>query len=214
MGYSLVIFDLDGTILDTLDDLMISLNFSLRRASLPERSRDEVRHFVGNGILKLIERSVQADTSPEQINSIYEDFTSHYKLHCADHTRPYKGIPEVLAALNAMEKKTAVISNKADYAVQDLCRHYFKEQFDWVTGEKPGVRKKPMPDAVHTTLEQLNISPRDAIYIGDSEVDIQTAKNADIDCILVSWGFRDTDYLYRCGAKRVIDHPQQILQIV
>ncbi|MCC8104203.1 MAG: HAD-IA family hydrolase [Clostridiales bacterium] len=214
MGYHLAIFDLDGTILDTLDDLKTSLNFALRQSSLPERSREEVRHFVGNGIRKLIERSVQPNTSPEQTDQVFEDFSRHYKLHCADQTRAYRGIPEMLAALKNTGLKTAVISNKADYAVQDLCRHYFAGQFDWVTGEKPGIRKKPMPDSVYMVLEQLKTDRKDAIYIGDSEVDIQTAGNVGIDSILVSWGFREKDFLYQCGAERVIDDPQELFSII
>lgn len=214
MGYRFVIFDLDGTILDTLDDLTASVNFALRQAALPERSKEEVRRFVGNGIRKLIERSVQPDTPGEQAERVYEYFTEHYKIHCSDQTRPYEGIPEVLSALKDMGRKTAVISNKADYAVQDLCRLYFDGLFDSITGEKSGIRKKPMPDSVYMVLEQLNADPCDAVYIGDSEVDIQTAGNAGIDCILVSWGFRDAEYLYRCGAKRVIHHPQELLQMI
>ncbi|MCD7814405.1 MAG: HAD family hydrolase [Lachnospiraceae bacterium] len=214
MGYRLAIFDLDGTILDTLDDLKNSLNFALSQSALPERSREDVRRFVGNGIRKLIERSVQPNTSSEQINQVFEDFTRHYKLHCADQTRAYEGIPEMLTALKSRGIKTAVLSNKADYAVQDLCRHYFAGQFDWVAGEKTGIRKKPMPDSVYMVLEQLKTERKDAIYIGDSEVDIQTARNANIDSILVSWGFRDKDLLYQCGAEHVIDHPQELLRMI
>ncbi|MCC8137598.1 MAG: HAD family hydrolase [Clostridiales bacterium] len=214
MSCRLAIFDLDGTILDTLDDLTTSLNFALRRSALPEHSREDVRRFVGNGIRKLIERSVPPDTLPAQIDTVFEDFTRHYQIHCADQTRPYDGIPEVLTVLKKAGRKTAVISNKADYAVQDLCRHYFDGLFDYVAGEKTGIRKKPMPDSVYTVLDILKTDPRDAIYIGDSEVDIQTAKNAGIDSVLVSWGFRDADYLYQCGAARVIGRPEELLRIL
>ncbi|MCD7954330.1 MAG: HAD family hydrolase [Lachnospiraceae bacterium] len=214
MSYRLVIFDMDGTILNTLDDLADSLNFALRKSALPERSRDEVRSFVGNGIRKLIERSVPEETSPETQEQVFADFTEHYRKHCMDKTRPYDGITDLLRALKERNIKTAVISNKADYAVQKLSEHFFEGVFDSVAGEKPGVRKKPAPDSVNVVLEQLKIDRTDAVYIGDSDVDIQTAANAGVDCILVSWGFRDKDFLYQHGAKTVVSVPEEIARVV
>ncbi|MCD7866982.1 MAG: HAD-IA family hydrolase [Clostridiales bacterium] len=210
MGYKLAIFDLDGTILDTLDDLADSLNCALRCSALPERTRDEVRRFVGNGIRKLIERAVPPDTAPDVVEKVFADFTEHYRLHCSDKTKPYAGIPETLSALRKAGIRTAVVSNKADYAVQILCEQYFHGMFDIAVGEKAGVRKKPMPDSVNTVLEQLQIRRTDAIYIGDSEVDIQTAKNADMDCLLVSWGFRGEEFLHRNGARKILHTPAEI----
>ncbi|MCD8155606.1 MAG: HAD-IA family hydrolase [Clostridiales bacterium] len=210
MGYKLAIFDLDGTILDTLDDLADSLNCALQCSALPERTRDEVRRFVGNGIRKLIERAVPPDTAPDVVEKVFADFTEHYRLHCSDKTKSYDGIPETLSALRKAGIKTAVVSNKADYAVQILCEQYFHGMFDIAVGEKTGVRKKPMPDSVSTVLEQLQIRRADAIYIGDSEVDIQTAKNADMDCLLVSWGFRGEEFLHQNGARKILHTPAEI----
>ncbi|MCD8105337.1 MAG: HAD family hydrolase [Lachnospiraceae bacterium] len=214
MRYRLAIFDMDGTILNTLDDLAESLNFALRKSALPERSPCEVRSFVGNGIRKLIERSVPEDTSREMQEQVFDDFTERYREHCIDKTRPYDGIPDLLRTLRERGIKTAVISNKADYAVQKLSEHFFAGLFDSVAGEKAGVRKKPAPDSVNAVLEQLKIDRAGAVYIGDSDVDIQTAANAGVDCILVSWGFRDEDFLYQHGAKTVISVPEEIARIV
>ncbi|MCD7883426.1 MAG: HAD family hydrolase [Lachnospiraceae bacterium] len=214
MSYRLAIFDMDGTILNTLDDLADGLNFALRKSALPERSIDEVRRFVGNGIRKLIERGVPEGTSCEMQEQVFEDFTKHYQTHCMDKTRPYDGITDLLCALRERNIKTAVISNKADYAVQKLSEHFFEGLFDSIAGEKPGVRKKPAPDAVNLVLEQLAINRADAVYIGDSDVDIQTAANAGVDCTLVSWGFRDEAFLYQHGAKMVVSAPEEIARIV
>lgn len=198
--YQLIIFDLDGTILDTLEDLMISLNDALQKNGFPKRSLSEVRRFVGNGIGMLIRRAVPKGTAPEAIGSVHSDFTAHYKVHCADHTRPYPGIPELMQALKEADRRIAVVSNKADYAVQDLCRQYFPGLIDIAAGEKEGVRKKPEPDSVLSVIRQAGVPKEQAVYIGDSEVDIQTARNAGIDAIIVEWGFRDKPFLSEQGA--------------
>ena len=210
MRYELVIFDLDGTILDTLEDLYLSVNHALRENAYPERTLDEVRRFVGNGIRKLIERAVPDGCEPEQIDAVHASFTAYYTEHCADHTAPYKGIEELLKDLRSAGMRTAVVSNKADYAVQSLCKEYFPGLFDAVAGEREGVRRKPAPDAVEAVLETLGIAREQAIYIGDSDVDIATAENAGIPCISVDWGFRDTAFLIDHGAKLILSAPAEV----
>lgn len=212
MRYKLVIFDLDGTILNTLDDLTNSLNYALLKSNLPKRKQDEVRSFLGDGIKKLVERGVPKCTSQETINTVLNDFIVHYKDHNSDYTKPYDGIINLLNILKEKGVLTAVVSNKADYAVQILCNNYFRNSFDVIVGEKPEVRKKPAPDAVLNVLDQLNISRQNAIYIGDSEVDILTAANAGMDCICVDWGFRTRDQLIKAGAKKIVSEPEYILK--
>lgn len=214
MNYKLLIFDLDGTILDTLEDLYLSMNYALKQNGFPERTIDEIRQFVGNGIRKLNERAVPAGTSEMQLNQVHQDFTVHYEKHCADHTKPYAGIPEVLQKLREMGIKTAVVSNKADYAVQILCNDYFPLLFDAVAGEKEGIRRKPAPDAVQAVLNTLQISKEQALYIGDSDVDIETARNAGIPCISVEWGFRDRAFLIQHGAEKIISKPEELLSLI
>lgn len=214
MRYKLAVFDLDGTILDTLDDLTDSLNFALIKSGYPVRTRGEVRNFVGNGIRKLIERGVPKGTSEDAIINVYTEFSRYYKLHCADKTKPYDGITELLKQLRGAGCMTAVVSNKADYAVRELCKCYFDGMFDCVVGEREGIRRKPSPDSVNEVLSDLNISAGDAVYIGDSEVDILTAENAGIDCISVSWGFKDVDFLGRSGAKTIVSNADEIADII
>ena len=200
----LVIFDLDGTILDTLEDLKESLNFALGRMGYPRRTLEETRRFVGNGIRKLIQRAVPVGTPEADIQRTYDLFLAHYRVHCADHTAPYPGVPAFLEQLKAREYRLAVVSNKADSAVQILCGQYFPQTFDCAFGERPGVRKKPAPDAVLEVLAQLAVPKEQALYIGDSEVDIETARNAELDCVLVDWGFRDRETLARKGAEHIV----------
>jgi phosphoglycolate phosphatase len=213
MRYELVIFDLDGTILDTLADLTDSLNAALEKNGYPRRSLQEVRSFVGNGIRRLIERSVPQNASEERIAEVHQDFTQHYRQHCADKTQPYRGIPELLQKLRAEGCKLAVISNKADYAVQKLCETYFKGSFDIVSGERAGIPKKPAPDAVNDVLRRLKTDRERAVYVGDSDVDIETAKNAGIDYIIVDWGFRDAVFLREHGADVIVSTPDKILEL-
>lgn len=214
MKYRLAIFDLDGTILYTLEDLKISLNHALSKNGLPERTLDETRRFVGNGIRKLIERAVPENSDPGLVDKVFDDFNLHYKEHCTDHTRPYEGIPELLSALRESGVKTAVLSNKADYGVQELCARYFPGMFDFAAGEKAGVRKKPAPDGVFAILEKLGVSAADTVYIGDSEVDIETAENAGMDSIIVDWGFRERELLISRGAKVIASAPKEVLRLI
>lgn len=214
MNYDTVIFDLDGTILDTLEDLKDSLNFALGQSGFAERSLDEVRSFVGNGIRKLIERSVPKGAQAKEIDKVHSDFTARYALHCAEKTKPYDGVTELLASLREKGFKTAVVSNKADYAVKSLCETYFKDLFDCAVGESEGVRRKPAPDSVNAVLEKLGAKRERTVYIGDSDVDIKTAQNAGIDSITVEWGFRDRGFLIKNGAKILVKEPREILDII
>ena len=205
------VFDMDGTILNTLEDLMDSTNFALKNNGLKERSLEEIRFFVGNGIQKLIERAVPQGTSKEVFEKVFADFKSHYKIHCADKTSYYDGIPSVIQTLRKMGVKTDVVSNKADFAVQELVEVYFKGLFDVALGEKTGVSKKPSPDMVNATLSVLGVEKESAFYIGDSDVDFETAKNSSLDFIGVSWGFRGRKFLENLGAKNIIDSPEELL---
>lgn len=210
MNYKLAIFDMDGTILDTLEDLKDSLNYALAEAGCPARTLDEVRRFVGNGMQKLIERAAPANRTAEEKENILESFKVHYKIHCADKTQPYDGIIELLENLQRSGCRTAVVSNKGDFAVQELNQQYFAGLMDCAIGEKEGVRKKPAPDSVNEFLKKLQIERENAVYIGDSEVDIETAENAGMDCIIVSWGFREREFLAKRGAKTIVDSAQEL----
>ncbi|MBE6877048.1 MAG: HAD family hydrolase [Ruminococcus sp.] len=214
MHCKMIIFDLDGTILDTLEDLFLSTNYALRETGFPERSKEEVRQFVGNGIRKLIERAVPEHTTELQINQVHEKFTEYYARHCADNTKPYPGIPETIRKIRNAGIQTAVVSNKADYAVQTLCADYFPGLFDAVAGEREGIRRKPAPDAVLAVLNALQISAEQALYIGDSDVDIATAENAGMPCISVEWGFRDRAFLLQHGAQKLISAPEELLNLL
>lgn len=204
MKHSLAIFDLDGTILYTLVDLKNSMNFTLKKFGFPERTLDEVRRFVGNGIKNLIIRAAPKGTDEKTIDEMFEVFNEHYAVHCNDNTKSYDGIDELLKKLKEQKVKTAVVSNKADYAVQTLVKKYFDGLFDYAVGEKQGVRKKPCPDSVNEVLRVLDTPKESTVYIGDSEVDVATAKNAQMDCIAVDWGFRDRDVLINSGATLIV----------
>ena len=212
MKYEAVIFDLDGTLLNTLDDLADSLNYTLKKNGLPERTRDEVRLFVGNGIRKLMERGVPAGTEVDVIDKVHSDFTEHYKIHCNDKTRPYDSVLDILAKLKNAGVKLAVLSNKADYAVQDLCVRYFEGLIDVAAGEIIGIPKKPSPEGVYNTLEKLGVTAEKCVYIGDSDVDVLTAKNSNMDCIAVDWGFRDRDVLVNAGAEIIVSSPEKLFE--
>lgn len=214
MRYKLAVFDMDGTILNTLEDLADSTNYALKANGFPERTIDEVRRFVGNGIRLLIERAVPTDTDKELTDKVFDTFKEYYKTHCAVKTRPYDGIKDVLSELRKAGCLTAVVSNKADFAVQDLCKDYFDNLFDFAIGEREGIKKKPAPDSVFEVLSKLNVEKADAVYIGDSDVDFATSVNAGMDVIMVGWGFRDAEFLREKGVKRIIKQPSEILDII
>ena len=214
MKYELAVFDMDGTILDTLEDLKNSLNFALRENGFPERTTDEVRRFVGNGVRKLIDRAAPENTDKETKDKIFDTFNGHYKVHCTDNTRPYKGIKESVKTLRDKGIKTAVVSNKEHYGVILLCEKYFPGLFDMAAGSTDAVRKKPAPDTVLSVMEKLGVSPEKTVYIGDSDVDIETAKNAGTDCISVSWGFRTEEFLKEHGATVITDEPGKLAGLI
>lgn len=211
MKYRLVIFDLDGTLLNTLEDLTDSVNYVLWKHGFKERTLEEVRGFIGNGIHKLIERSVPEGTAPFLTEECYKDFVPHYKVHCAEKTRPYDGIPELLQRLKEAGVKIAVVSNKADYAVKELCAKYFPGIFDEAVGERVGIHRKPSPDSVNEVIRLLGVTKEEAVYIGDSDVDVQTAENAGIDGIFVAWGFKGERFLREIGAGCIVTKPEEII---
>lgn len=209
--YKTVIFDLDGTLLNTLDDLTDAVNAALRAFGLPLRTKTEVCAFVGNGIVKLIERAIGYEH--ERFAEILEAFKRYYKAHCADKTQPYEGVLALLKALREKGVKTAVVSNKADFAVKLLAEEYFGSLIPVALGENEaaGIRKKPAPDEVFAAMQTLGAEKPTTVYIGDSEVDIQTAKNAGVDCISVTWGFRNEKFLKDNGAASLVNRPSEIL---
>lgn len=214
-SYSTYIFDLDGTLLDTLDDLAASVNFALRTHGMPEHSLDDVCQFVGNGVRKLMERAVPDGADNPLFDETFATFRQYYMAHSLDTTRPYEGIPETLAALKARGCHLAVVSNKMMAATQELCHHFFPDTIEVAIGEDEaaGIRRKPAPDTVFAALKALGVGKEDAAYVGDSDVDIQTARNAGIPCISVLWGFRDRDFLISHGAQTFITHPAELLTI-
>lgn len=210
----MVIFDLDGTLLDTLDDLCNSVNYSLRTNNFPERSLAEVRTFVGNGIRLLIERSVPEGTSKELIDKTFECFKTYYAVHCNDETKTYPGVMNMLKELKKNGYKIAVLSNKAQYAVTKLCDIYFNNLLDDAVGARENVAKKPSPDALYICAENNNINLNNVIYVGDSDVDVATANNAGVRGIAVTWGFRSRELLIKCGAENLADNTDELLQIL
>ena len=214
MPYKTAVFDLDGTLLDTLEDLYLATNAALERHSLPRRSRDEVRLFVGNGVEMLIRRAVPAGTDEETILAVLADFKTTYAAICEDHTKPYDGILDMLTALRERGIRVAVVSNKFDAATKKLCEKYFGNLVEVAIGERAGVRKKPAPDTVHEALKELEVTAEGAVYIGDSDVDIRTAENCGMECISVTWGLRDEDFLIENGAKALVDTPEKLLGVI
>ena len=208
------IFDLDGTLLDTLQDLAAAVNFALRKNGMEEHSIDDIRCFVGNGVRKLIERAVPDGSKNPRIDEVFADFRSYYMQHSLDATKPYDGITEILQELKQRGCKMAVVSNKMMAATQELVAHFFPE-IEVAIGENEaeGIRKKPAPDMVFEALNRLGAEAESAVYIGDSDVDIQTAKNAGVPCISVLWGFRNREFLLEHGAQHFIEKPSEIIGV-
>jgi phosphoglycolate phosphatase len=199
------VFDLDGTILDTLEDLYLSSVRALEKNGLPPRRREEIRAFVGNGIANLISRCVPEGTPAELEHAVFEDFVADYAIHCNDHTRPYDGVTGMLKTLAEKGVKLSVVSNKGDFAVQDLVKLHFPGMFDVVLGQQDGIARKPAPDMVYRALELMDETVEDAVYLGDSEVDVTTSDNASIRLILVTWGFRSPEQLREAGGTNLVD---------
>ena len=210
--YDTYIFDLDGTLLSTLGDLAASCNYALRTNGMPARTVDEVRRFVGNGVKKLMERAIPGGLQNPKFDKTYADFRSHYMEHNLDTTKPYDGIMPLLEELRLRGKKVAVVSNKFYAATQELCRHFFGDLVPVAIGEREDIRKKPAPDTVVEAMRQLGVTADGAVYIGDSDVDIETARNSGMPCISVLWGFRDREFLLEHGATTLVEKPEQILQ--
>lgn len=208
--YNAVIFDLDGTLLDTLEDLADAVNYALRSMQMPERSIEEIRAFVGNGVRRLLELAVPEGFANPRFDETFERFKEYYGMHCNDKTKPYEGILPLLQELKEEGFSLAIVSNKLDSAVKELSRIYFDNLVEVAIGEREGVQRKPAPDTVFAALEELSVSGECAIYVGDSDVDIMTAKNAGLPCISVLWGFRDRVFLEEQGACMFAEMPEGI----
>jgi phosphoglycolate phosphatase len=213
-NYDTIVFDLDGTLIDTLEDLKDSVNYAMNVYGFPERSLEEIRTFVGNGVGKLIERAI-----PDGIeNPLYKEclkvFQDHYSKNMQNKTAPYNGIKELLAELKDRGFKMAVVSNKFDSAVKELVKEFFGDYIKVAIGESENVSRKPAPDTVIKALAELGSAPDKAVYVGDSEVDVMTAKNSKLTCIGVTWGFRTREVLEKEGAQYIIDEPHQLLSIL
>lgn len=211
-----VVFDLDGTLLDTLEDLKNSVNYALEQFGYPTHTLEDVRRFVGNGITRLMELSLPSGQDNPDFDAVLECFKKHYGIHCNDLTKPYDGIMELLHELKERGIKMAIVSNKADFAVKELNDIYFQEVIPLAVGEREseGIRRKPAPDTVLEALRQLGSTIEQAVYVGDSEVDLATAKNCGMDYILCEWGFRTRKQLEQAGGQMFVERPQQILDVI
>lgn len=214
MKKNTVIFDLDGTLLDTLQDLADATNYALRKQGMPERTIEEVRQFVGNGVRLLMIRAIPGGEENPLFEETFALFKSYYGEHCNDHTRPYEGIMELLATLREKGYAVAIVSNKIDFAVKELSKLYFQGIVPVAIGEKEGIRRKPAPDTVFEALKELGRTKEEAVYVGDSDVDIETAQNAGMPCISVLWGFRDKAFLKAHGASHYVEKAEEILKYV
>lgn len=220
--YKTIIWDLDGTLMDTLQDLMNAVNHSLRLNNMPEHTYEEVRMMVGNGVRKLMERAVPGGESNPLFDKTFADFKAYYVEHCQDNTCLYHGIADTIIELKARGVRMAVVSNKLQAGVTELFHSYVRaagkqdplrllDYMEVGIGERPDVARKPAPDMVAKALQEMGIDGSDAVYVGDSDVDIATAKNSGLPCISVLWGFRDRDFLVAHGAETFVERPEQIL---
>lgn len=214
MNKKCVVFDLDGTLLYTLEDLKNSVNYALFENGFPTRSLDEVREFVGNGIENLMRNASPQNISQEAFEKCFSSFKEHYKIHSEDNTKEYDGITAMLKALKKNGFLLAVVSNKADFAVKTLCEKYFGDLLDVALGETEGVKRKPCPDSLNKVLSDLGVSKENCFYVGDSDVDVITARNASVKCIACTWGFRSRGVLENENPEYIIDSPEEILRIV
>lgn len=211
---TLAIFDLDGTLLDTLGDLHSAVNYALRKFRFPERSLEEVRNFIGNGVVKLMERSTPDGTDPHTQQKCLDIFRKYYLAHMADTTAPYEGVTELLKELRGEGVKIAVVSNKLHPAVEDLCESYFPGLIDKAVGVTVESERKPSPVNVLRVLDIFGADRYSAVYIGDSEVDVMTSHNAELKCIGVTWGFRTRDELIKAGAEFIADNCDEVKEFI
>lgn len=214
MEYEAVVFDLDGTLLDTLEDLRSSVNHALRLHGFPERTYEEIRTFVGNGVRNLMLKAVPGGDAEPAFEAVFADFRSHYAVHWRERTAPYEGVMPLVEELHRRGMKLAVVSNKSDAEVKNLCAEFFGDKISCIRGEVPGVPRKPEPDSVFLALEALGVPREAALYVGDSEVDVHTARNAGLDCVAVTWGFRLREELEEAGAETFIDTPAELLEMI
>jgi phosphoglycolate phosphatase len=214
MGYKAIIWDLDGTLLDTLQDLAGAVNHSLEAYSLPVKTKEEIRAIVGRGIRHLVENAVPTGTDFATTDAVFGEFCTYYAAHSADATAPYAGIPAMLGKLSRAGVKMAIVSNKADFAVQDLVMRYFGEEITLAVGAREDIPKKPAPDMVEYALARLGVTKAEAAYVGDSEVDVLTARNTGMDCLAVDWGFRSRETLREAGAERIFSTPQELMEAI
>lgn len=212
--YKAAIFDLDGTLLDSIADLRNSVNYALKQCGLPLRSNDEIRAFLGNGVQKLMELSLPNGTTDTVYNQALEIFKKHYSEHCMDLTKPYLGIEQVLENMKEAGVKIAIVSNKPDFAVRKIADRFFSKWSSLSVGESKGIRRKPCPDSILSAMEQLGTTTDNSVYVGDSEVDIEAARNACLPCISVTWGFRDPSYLIKMGASTLCNSPKQMCDAI
>lgn len=211
---SVVIFDMDGTILNTIDDITGAVNYILAKYDLPLRSVDEVKSFVGNGLHRTLELSVPSNTAESFVDEIFDEFVGYYKTHSNIATKPYDGIVEAIRALKERGYQLAVVSNKRQEAVSSLCDVFYTDLFDENIGDQDGIARKPAPDMVRLVLDRLGETEENAVYVGDSDVDIMTAKNAGIKGIFVSWGFREAEFLTEHGAEQIVDSTGELLEAI
>ena len=212
--YKAILFDLDGTLLNTLGDLCESVNYALEACGYPKRSIEEVRRFIGNGVIKLMERSTPDGISKDSQKKCFNLFRLHYLEHMRDSTRPFENIPELLEEIKKRGVLTAVVSNKLHSAVVGLCDEFFGDNITCAFGVKNESERKPSPANVFKAIERLGVTAEQTVYVGDSEVDVQTANNAGLDCIGVTWGYRDREELTEAGARFVVDSPDEILDVI
>lgn len=210
--YNAVIFDLDGTLLDTLEDLTDAVNHTMRKFNYPEHTLHEVRSFVGNGIKVLIERSLKDGPNTPGFDNILDEFRQYYTANCRIKTQPYPDIMELLEKLYESGYKLSIVSNKNQAAVTELNNIYFSKYISTAIGNSKNIRQKPAPDTTLKAMEEMDCTKEMCVYVGDSEVDIETARNSGLDCISVSWGFREKNLLEKLNPGAVIDSPKELLR--
>lgn len=209
-----IIWDMDGTLMDTLQDLAVAVNHALRKYNMPERTMEQIRRSVGNGVRRLVMLSVPEGEHNPQFQDVFDEFRSWYLLHCEDHTVPYEGIQEVLHELKAAGYRMAIVSNKLQEGIDELHRRWFADTIDVAIGERPGIARKPAADMVHLAMRELGATVQDSVYIGDSDVDLATARNSGLPCISVLWGFRTREELLQAGADCFAESPRDIKLIL
>lgn len=216
MDYKAVIFDMDGTVLNTIEDLAISVNYIMKKYNMPVRTEDEIKHFTGSGAAVLMERVIPGGRDNEKFDEVLEDYKAYYLEHCNDNTGPYEHIPELLAELKKRGYKMAIVSNKSMGAVRELRDLYFKDYVDVAIGVAEGLERKPAPDECLEAMKELGVTKEDCIYVGDSEIDHLTAVNTGLKCISCLWGFRTKEELLKVGAENnyFVNDPLEILEIL